>query len=445
MSLSTYHSSEPLQIAPFHSFYGTVDLPGSKSIANRALLCAALAKGTTQLCQLPLADDIDVLLAALPKLGVSLELMPRLSKTKVHGLGAPFSVSKKVELYLANAGTALRPLTAILSAGYGSFVLQGNARMRQRPIGDLVQALQELGVEIHCAWNACPPVYIHAKGLHFAKEGGHIFVRAQASSQYVSALLMAAPLSHGNLTIELSGKVVSRPYIDLTIAVMREFGIRVREEGANCFFIPSPQTYKAVASYTIEKDASAASYFLAAGALPGCGPVRIEGLGSSSRQGDIAFAKLLAQMGASLQLKEHSIEICGPSKKEMPRLRALDVNMNDMPDAAMTLAVLALFCDGRMRIRDIANLRLKESERIEGLKKELEKLGASVQAAQDSLYITPPSRCRPASIACYGDHRMAMSFALAAYETGIIIEDPDCCAKTYKNFFTDFLACAYAH
>ena len=426
-----------LKIPQFKSFRGSVKLPGSKSIANRVLLCAALSKGETQISNLPSVEDIEVLLKALKKLGIVIEASPhpREDHLLVKSGGGPFSL-KSTELYLGNAGTAYRPLTAILCASpphpNRKFLLKGSSQMHRRPIGDLVQALKDLGVDIRCSPKGTPPVEIRSQGI----EGGKVELRAETSSQFVSALLFAAPLAKRALEIELKGKVTSRPYIGLSLHVLKKFGISVEQRDPNHFFIPAPQNYISPAeTFHIEGDATAATYFLAAGALPNCGPVRVYGLGLDSLQGDLKFTELLTRMGAHVEIEKNTIEVRGPNKKT---LQALDVDMNDMPDAAMSLAVLALFCKGSTHIHGIANLRLKESERIKGLKQELEKLGAQVQEGAASLHIHPPQKVRPAIIESYQDHRMAMAFAIAAYGTHITIKNPSCVAKTYRSFFSDF-------
>ena len=426
-----------LKIPHFKAFRGSVNLPGSKSIANRALLCAALSKGETQISNLPPAEDVEVLLRALKKLGVMVQpgQYPGKNNFMLKSQGGPFTLKAR-ELYLGNAGTALRPLTAILCASpsahpNGKFVIKGDEQMHRRPIGDLVQALQDMGVDIRCEAKGTPPVEIRSQGL----KGGKVELRAEISSQFVSALLLAAPLAKQPLEIKLTGKVTSRPYINLSLDVLQKFGISVEQKSPNHFFVPAPQDYISPGTFFVEGDATAATYFLAAGALPNCGPVRVHGLGSDSMQGDLKFTELLTRMGAHVELEKNAIEVRGPAKKP---LKALDLDMNDMPDAAMSLAVLALFCEGSSHIHGIANLRLKESERIHGLKRELEKLGAEVEEEVASLHIHPPQKIRPAVIESYQDHRMAMAFALAAYGTHITIKNPNCVAKTYRGFFADF-------
>ena len=418
----------------FSRFEGEIRPPGSKSIANRALLLAALARGQTAIHHLPPADDVEILVENLPHLGIEVRGdIPGEHNGVVYvkGAGGPFPVDR-ADLDLGNAGTALRPLTALLAAGEGHYRIDGNAQMRRRPIGDLVQALQSLGVHLSCAEGSYPPIELDARGL----PGGETLVSGKISSQFVSALLLAAPLARGPIHIRLDEEPVSKPYIDLTLAMMAEFGVSCRREGYR-FFDPARGPYVSPGRYEIEPDATAATYFLGAGALPGCGPVRVNGLGSLSKQGDVAFVDVLRRMGASVAVDDGAIEVSGPPRGTA--LKALDIDMNAMPDAAMTLAVLALFCDGETHIRNIANLRVKESERVRGLRNELEKLGAVVREESDALHIRPPAQLRPARIETYDDHRMAMAFALAAFETDVMILDPCEVSKTYRGFFDDFL------
>lgn len=409
---------------------GPVELPGSKSLANRALLLASLAKGKTLIKNIPSSDDVAVLLRTLPSLGV--EVSGNGSEATIHGVGGIYPVST-ANLNLENAGTALRPLVSILAASSGSFTIDGNEQMRKRPIGDLVAALQKLGVRIESN-DGFPPVTIEADGL----EGGEVSLSGAVSSQFISSLLLAAPLARNEITLTLADSPVSKPYIDMTVHCMLEFGVDVKREEYRKFHVPV-KSYRSPGVYTIEPDATAASYFLAAGALPGCGPVRIKDLSFASIQGDLCFLDILKKMGAEIGYADNMIVIMGPSPSKQPKLHAVDVDMNNMPDVAMTLAVLALFCDGESHIRNIANLRVKESERIRGLKTELEKLGAKVREEHDALHITPPEKFQNARIETYDDHRMAMAFSLAAFGADVEIMNPACVTKTFPNFFETFL------
>lgn len=443
--------SDPLALSRCRNFRGSVALPGSKSIANRALLLAALADGRTRLLNVPDADDVELLVRALPTLGPRVEVRDARGAdagegfpgrvVEIEGAGGPLPVDR-AELFLGNAGTALRPLTAILSASTGSFRIDGDEQMRRRPIGDLIAGLAEAGVEISGtrapgeATANYPPLSLEARGL----DAGVVRLSGRVSSQYISALLLAAPLARAagqaqEFVVEVADEPVSKPYIDLTLAMMEQFGVSVGREGYRLFRVAVGQRYRSPGTYPIEGDASAATYFLAAGMLPGSGPVRVTGLGKPSLQGDVGFADLLAELGAQIAFGPDWIE----SRDGGRPGQAPDLDMNAMPDAAMTLAVLALFLKGTTHIRNIANLRVKESERIAGLRRELEKLGARVEEEHDALHITPPAGgLRPARIATYHDHRMAMAFSLASFGVALEIENPACVSKTYPDYFIDF-------
>lgn len=428
-----------LKLRRVDAFRGEVRVPGSKSMANRALLLSALAEGRTRISNLPSSDDVQLLVQTLPRLGIITEEIEEPGDSKpsvgdavsdliVEGCGGALPI-KEAEINLENAGTAMRPLTALLSAGEGKFTLDGNESMRRRPIVDLVRALQGLGVEIECSEKGTPPIQIKATGL----SGGIVRLSGKVSSQFITGMLLVGPLARErDLIIELPEEPVSKPYIDLTLSMMKDFGVEVQHEGYRRFQIPR-SVYRSPGEFRIEGDASAATYFLAAGSIPALGPVRVRGISRNSRQGDARFARVLEEMGARIEYGEDWIEVIGAQK-----LKGIDIDMNDMPDAAMTLAVLALFAEGPTHIRNIANLRVKESERIHGLRTELEKLGAEVKEEHDSLLINPPARLKQCTIKTYGDHRMAMAFSLASLGTGIVIENPACVSKTYPEYFQDF-------
>ena len=406
-------------------------MPGSKSITNRAFLIAALAKGKTKLCNLLRSDDTRYMGAALNELGVKIDFNEDYSEAVVNGLGAPIECDKKegAELYLGNAGTAMRSLCAALTLGRGLFCLRGEERMKERPIRDLVEALRSLGAEIdYEESDGYPPVRIHANGL----KGGLVKVRGNISSQYLTALLICAPYAKEPLHIQVEGPLISAPYILLTLDVMKKFGIEVRHENLTDFYVPQG-VYQSLEVYNVEGDASSASYPLAAAAITG-GTVRVLGLGSNSIQGDLAFTKVLQQMGAQIEIGPDYVECTG---KE---LCAVDLNLNDIPDAAMTVAVLALFAKGTSRISGIASWRVKETDRIAAISAELQKVGATVVTDNDSITITPPETLLPATIETYNDHRMAMCFSLVALGgVPIKILDPACVNKTYPTYFEDFL------
>lgn len=414
-------------------FQGTVNLPGSKSLANRLLLLAALAEGRTLLHGIPDGEDVQVLLHLLPALGITSDVSG--TDVRIQGAAGPFPIREAV-LNVENAGTAMRPLAAVLCAGQGSYTVDGNEQMRRRPIGDLIRGLRTLGLAVQAQENQtgkgvdlCPPVHIEASGI----PGGTARLSGSISSQFISALLLAAPLAKGPVRIEVDGDPVSKPYIDMTIQVMSRFGVSVERQGYTAFQV-DPGVYRSPGELTVEGDATAATYFLSLGALSG--PVTVKTLYPDSLQGDIRYAALLEQMGAVVERGADGITV------RRGALRGLDVDMNDMPDAAMTLAVLALFADGPVRIRNIANLRVKESERIAGLASELRKLGAGVTDTEESITVVPPAKLKPAEIETYRDHRMAMAFSLASFGTEVTILDPACVNKTYPQYFKDFASVA---
>ncbi len=417
-----------LKLGPLPSLRGEIRLPGSKSLSNRYLLLAALAAGTTELSGLLDSEDTRAMLGALKTLGVRLEMTPD-GRYIVQGMGGPHFGAAAEALNLGNAGTAMRPLCAALCAGSGSWTLDGVERMRERPIGDLVEGLRPLlalggGIEYR-GRSGYPPLTLTTSGL----AGGRTEVAGNTSSQFLSALLMAAPLARSAVTISVRGELISKPYVAITLALMKRFGVDVAHDGFRTFTV-RPQIYRAPGKIAVEGDASSASYFLAFGALGG--PVRVCGCGRDSIQGDARFADVLAKMGAAVTSGEDWIEASAP---ESGRLKALNIDMNDMPDVAMTLATLALFADGRTVIRGIGSWRVKETERVVAVRDELRKLGARVDEGPDWIAVTPPEQLKPARIATYRDHRMAMAFSLAAHGTALEIEDPACTAKTFPGYF----------
>ncbi len=415
-----------LDLDPIARVQGTVKLPGSKSISNRVLLLAALSDGETRVENLLDSDDTRVMLNALELLGVRIE---RDSAT-VRGGSFP---NKSADLHLGNAGTAFRPLTAVLALAGGEYRLSGSLRMHERPIGDLVDALRALGARIdYLGKEGFPPLALHPGTI---RRGAPLRVRGEVSSQYLSALLMAAPLAGWETRIEVEGELISKPYVEITLALMRRFGVKVERHGWKTFTVPAMR-YASPGEIRVEGDASSASYFIAAGAIGG-GPVRVEGVGRSSIQGDIRFTEVLEKMGAKISMGDDWVESGAPARG---KLKAIDADLNHIPDAAMTGAVAALFADGASTIRNIASWRVKETDRIAAMAVELRKLGAAVEEGADALRVTPPARLKPATIATYGDHRMAMSFSLAALGgIRVRIEDPDCVGKTFPEYF-DVLA-----
>ena len=413
-----------LPITPIpHPLAARVRVPGSKSHTNRALLVAALASGQTVLENALISDDSRYFVAALTELGFDVQLDESQRIISVNGLGGDIPVGR-ADLFIGNAGTAARFLTAMLTLGRGQFTLDGEPRMRQRPIGDLVVALNKLGARIE-APTGCPPVTIHANGL----PGGKTAIRGDTSSQYLSGLLMTAPYAQTSVEIEVVGPLFSRPYIDLTLGVMADFGVDVQRVDYERFRVHQGQ-YKTPGRCAIESDASAASYLFAAPAICG-GWVEVEHLSRQARQGDVAFLDVLAEMGCIVAESPAAIRVTGPA-----RLRGADVNMADIPDTAQTLAAIAPFAETPTTIRGIASARHKETDRIAATCSELSRLGVRVDEHPDGMTIHPCNAVRPARIQTYKDHRMAMAFAIVGLRVpGIEIEDPACVAKTFPNFF----------
>jgi 3-phosphoshikimate 1-carboxyvinyltransferase len=426
---------EHLDLAHAVRAAGTVRLPGSKSISNRTLLLAALAEGETDLDGLLESDDTRVMLDALRMLGISVRAGSVGGRLHVAGSPQGFPVGK-ADLFLGNAGTAFRPLTAVLALGNGHYTLKGTARMHERPIGDLVDALRQAGASIdYLGTPGFPPLAIWPR-----KDAAEAAVRVggEVSSQFLSALLMAIGASPGGGRIEVSGELISKPYVAMTIALMERFGVRVERAAWQAFRVRAGGGYRSPGRIEVEGDASSASYFLAAGLLGG-GPVRVEGVGRDSIQGDVKFAGVLEAMGARVRYGENWIEAEGG-----PPLAALDADLNEIPDAAMTAAVLALFANGPSRLANIGSWRVKETDRLAAMANELRKLGAGVEEGADFLRITPPPGFAAREpipgprvvIDTYDDHRMAMSFALAAFgPVPIRINDPRCVSKTFPAFF----------
>ncbi len=424
---------------------GTIRLPGSKSISNRTLLLCALSEGRTRVLDLLRSDDTARMLDALDALGVGVVQSGDGSEqgggltAMVEGCGGNLPV-READLFLGNAGTAFRPLTAALAAVGGHYRLSGVPRMHERPIRDLVDSLRALGAHIDYLGNeGYPPLELHPARLVARRP---IRVRGDVSSQFLTALLLAAPLlgtpadaGGAPLVIEVEGELISKPYVEITLALMARFGVEVARDGWLRFTVPAGARYRSPGTVHVEGDASAASYFLAAGAIGG-GPVRVNGVGRSSIQGDVAFADTLRRMGARVDVGDNWIEAAAPQG----RLRGIDLDCNRIPDAAMTLGVLALFADGPTTLRNIASWRVKETDRIHAMATELGKLGAIVEAGADYLRVEAPVALLPgAAIDTYDDHRIAMCFSLAALGgVPVRINDPDCVAKTFPDYFDVF-------
>jgi len=417
---------DELLIKPFRQpARGSLRLPGSKSITNRALILAALSDTPCRIDHPLLSEDTAVMIAALRRLGVAVE--DHESSLRVSRPAHPTLLpAGQAELFVGNSGTSMRFLTALVSLARGRFRLDGVPRMRERPIEDLLSALRQLGVSARSELdNGCPPVVVWADGL----PGGSVNIKGDVSSQFLSGLLMAAPLARAPVTLTVEGPLVSRPYVDMTLAMIHTFGAEIEEPAPGIFCIPPLQHYQAPNVYTVEPDASAASYFLAAAAVTG-GEVRLEGLTRESLQGDIRLADLLEQMGCRVDWGGALTLRGGP-------LRGLDVDMNDISDTVMTLGAVACFADGPTTIRNVAHIRHKETDRLAALATELRRLGAGVEETSDSLTIRP-GPLHGAAVETYQDHRMAMSLAgVGRRVPGVVIRNPGCVAKTYPNFFAD--------
>jgi 3-phosphoshikimate 1-carboxyvinyltransferase len=435
------HYPQHIDLEPVMQVGGTVRLPGSKSISNRTLLLAALAEGTTTIHDLLASDDTLVMLAALRSLGIDWAQQDERTHV-VTGAGGVLP-NQQADLFMGNAGTAIRPLTAALAVIGGDFLLHGVPRMHERPIGDLVDALNAAGARIEYTGEpGFPPLRIGRGSIHQRR----MSVRGNVSSQFLTALLMAAPLMARihPVSIDVVGELISKPYIEITLNLMRRFGVTVEQDGWQSFTVQPGQKYRSPGSIHVEGDASSASYFLAAGAIAG-GPVRVEGVGRDSIQGDVRFADALEQMGATITRGDNWIEA-----KSNGVLKAIDADFNHIPDAAMTIAVAALYADGTSTLRNIASWRVKETDRLAAMATELRKVGAVVEEGADYIRITPPEQLQPATIDTYDDHRMAMCFSLASLDgqarrgNAMRINDPKCVAKTFPDYFEAFAKIATA-
>jgi 3-phosphoshikimate 1-carboxyvinyltransferase len=420
---------EQLTLAASSQAQGSITLPGSKSISNRTLLLAALAHGTTEIRDLLVSDDTSRMLEALETLGVKLENFAE-NAWRVTGCGGNFP-NKEADLFLGNAGTAFRPLTAALALAGGEYTLSGVPRMHERPIGDLVDALVQAGAAIQYLGNdGFPPLKITPPQIDVSKP---IKIRGDVSSQFLTALLMALPLTKQQATIEVVGELISKPYIEITLNLMAKFGVQVERNGWQSFTIPANSHYSSPKEIFVEGDASSASYFLAAGVI--AGNVSVAGLGKDSIQGDVRFADALALMGGNISYGDNHI-----TASKAVSISTIDLDCNHIPDAAMTLAIIALFAEGTSTLRNIASWRVKETDRISAMATELRKVGAIVEEGADYISITPPEKLTPnAVIDTYDDHRMAMCFSLVSLGgVPITINDPNCVAKTFPNYFAEF-------
>jgi len=416
---------DSLTLQPIARVDGVINLPGSKSVSNRALLLAALAQGTTVLTNLLDSDDVRHMLNALSALGIHYTLSADRTRCEIIGNAGPLQADGDLELFLGNAGTAMRPLAAALCLGNGNVVLTGEPRMKERPIGHLVDALRQGGADItYLEQENYPPLRLRG-----GFTGGHVEVDGSVSSQFLTALLMTAPLAAQDTTITIKGDLVSKPYIDITLNLMETFGVEIENQRYQRFVVRGGQTYRSPGEYLVEGDASSASYFLAAAAIKG-GTIKVTGIGRHSVQGDIRFADVLEKMGAVIDWGDDFISC---THRE---LHAIDMDMNHIPDAAMTIATTALFAHGTTTLRNIYNWRVKETDRLFAMATELRKVGAEVEEGEDYIRITPPAQLQFAEIGTYNDHRMAMCFSLVALsDTPVTILDPKCTAKTFPDYF----------
>ncbi|EEA8669030.1 3-phosphoshikimate 1-carboxyvinyltransferase [Salmonella enterica subsp. enterica] len=416
---------ESLTLQPIARVDGAINLPGSKSVSNRALLLAALACGKTVLTNLLDSDDVRHMLNALSALGINYTLSADRTRCDITGNGGPLRASGALELFLGNAGTAMRPLAAALCLGQNEIVLTGEPRMKERPIGHLVDSLRQGGANIdYLEQENYPPLRLRGGFI-----GGDIEVDGSVSSQFLTALLMTAPLAPEDTTIRVKGELVSKPYIDITLNLMKTFGVEITNHHYQQFVVKGGQQYHSPGRYLVEGDASSASYFLAAGAIKG-GTVKVTGIGRKSMQGDIRFADVLEKMGATITWGDDFIA-CTRGE-----LHAIDMDMNHIPDAAMTIATTALFAKGTTTLRNIYNWRVKETDRLFAMATELRKVGAEAEEGHDYIRITPPAKLQHADIGTYNDHRMAMCFSLVALsDTPVTILDPKCTAKTFPDYF----------
>lgn len=416
---------ESLTLQPIARVDGAINLPGSKSVSNRALLLAALACGKTVLTNLLDSDDVRHMLNALSALGINYTLSADRTRCDITGNGGPLRAPGALELFLGNAGTAMRPLAAALCLGQNEIVLTGEPRMKERPIGHLVDSLRQGGANIdYLEQENYPPLRLRGGFI-----GGDIEVDGCVSSQFLTALLMTAPLAPKDTIIRVKGELVSKPYIDITLNLMKTFGVEIANHHYQQFVVKGGQQYHSPGRYLVEGDASSASYFLAAGAIKG-GTVKVTGIGRKSMQGDIRFADVLEKMGATITWGDDFIA-CTRGE-----LHAIDMDMNHIPDAAMTIATTALFAKGTTTLRNIYNWRVKETDRLFAMATELRKVGAEVEEGHDYIRITPPAKLQHADIGTYNDHRMAMCFSLVALsDTPVTILDPKCTAKTFPDYF----------
>ncbi len=438
MTLKTEHlfdtQQAQLTVPSVDAMSGEMVLPGSKSISNRCFLLAALANGVTQLQGMLVADDTRYMAEALRQLGVDCEQVNP-TTWRVQGCGGVFP-NRSADLFLGNAGTAVRTLTAALSLSDGDYKLGGIDRMHERPIGDLVDAMRQLGASIEYLGNDGYPPLAFTGSTEPRPEKVTVSINGNVSSQFLTGLLQAAPLHGGDVTIDIVGELISKPYVAITIALMKQFGVVVDRDGWSRFYVAGKQHYQSVENMQIEGDASSASYFMAAGAI-GCGPVTVRGLGQNALQGDVKFAEVLAYIGAHVEFNENSVTV---SRDPELQLKAFDLDFNHIPDAAMSMAIVALHCDGPCYLRNIGSWRVKETDRIDAMANELKKLGADIESGEDWLKAGPVTKLNSdVAIDTYDDHRIAMCFSLASLSgVAVKINEPSCVNKTFPEYFQCF-------
>ena len=418
---------DKLTIKQVNTLQTEIEIPGSKSITNRALIIGALSDGETILKNVLFSDDTVYMYKALQSLGIEIDADESACEIKIKGRSGEIDVPSE-PIFIGNAGTAMRFLTSLVTLGEGDFVLTGDERMQERPIGDLVEGLQNLGADIAYLNNeGFPPIQLYSSGL----TGTMTEMKGDVSSQYFSSMLLSAPYAFNDTEIDVIGDLVSKPYIDITINMMKQFGVEVVNEDYQRFVVPCGKVYNHQ-EYIVEGDASNASYFFGAAAITG-GKVKVKNIDMNSSQGDIQFVKILEEMGCSVTSGENYVEVQGAP------LKGITIDMKDMSDVVQTLAVVALFAEGKTHIKNVANMRVKETDRLKALYKELTKLGADVVEESDGLIITPKKSYNSAEIETYNDHRMAMSFSLAGLKIdGVTILDPGCVSKTFPHYFELF-------
>lgn len=414
------------EVIPASKFKCTVNVPGSKSVTNRALILSAYSHGEVVLNNVLFSDDTVYMIEALNTLGIKVE-EDRFTK-KVFVRDIP-TEPLRGKCFIGNAGTAMRFLTSFISAKGGNVELTGVERMKNRPIGELVNILRNLGVKIDYLENeGFPPIFINSSGL----KGGKIKIKGDISSQFISSILLSAPYADTDIYLEIEGDLISKPYIDITVAMMEEFGVKTENYDYRNFYVRAGQTYKRSEEYTVESDCSSASYFFGAAAIAN-GDITVDNINPDSLQGDIRFIDILERMGAKVERGSNYVRVVGST------LKGISVDMNDISDVAPTLAVVALFAEGPTEIKNVANMRIKETDRIKALREQLIKLGATVEEKEDGLIIYPSNNYQSADIDTYNDHRMAMSFTMAGLKIpGIRIKDPGCVSKTFPNFYNEF-------